>query len=127
MLSWSKRIQVGRIFTDVASAEELIPCPHDPVFIGLNYFQQLTKSAGVVTIIVGHFNFRYHPEFCFQVVFPDVNVYWFSWRSFVGVEEKREASIAEDYWRDVTLLYFQYRTTSMIRRPDCPFRIPIME
>jgi len=71
------------MFTDVASAEELIPCPLDPVLVGLDDFQQLAESAGVVAIIVGHFNFRYHPEFCFEIVFPDVNMHWFAGRSFV--------------------------------------------
>jgi hypothetical protein len=73
----------GSKCTRVALTEEFIPCPLYPVFVGLDDLQQLATSAGIVAIILGHADFRYQPEFCFQVVFLDVNVYRLTRRSFV--------------------------------------------
>src|SRR5260370_31444862 len=48
----------GSKCTRVALTEEFIPYPLDPLFVGLDDFQQLPKSAGIVAIIVGHADFR---------------------------------------------------------------------
>jgi hypothetical protein len=36
------------------------------------------------------------PEFCFVVVFLDVDVRWFARNSFIGIEEESELAMAED-------------------------------
>lgn len=91
MLSGSKR-------TCVALAEELIPCPFDSVFVRINDFQQLSERPSVVAIIVGHTDFRFQPEFCFQAVFLNVNMDGFTWSAFIGVEEKGKTAVAKDCW-----------------------------
>ena len=106
MLSASKWTRVGRMFTCVASAEEFIPCPLDPVFVRFDDLQQLAESAGIVAIIVGQPDFRFQPEFCFDVIFIDVDMNRLTRRSFIGIEEKCEPAITEDHWHNFTLPQF---------------------
>jgi hypothetical protein len=63
--------------------------------------QRLTKSAGVVAIILSHMNIWIQPEFRFHIVFFDVNMYRLMRRSLVGIEEEPESALAEDYWHNV--------------------------
>src|SRR6266568_9270487 len=91
MLSASKR-------TRVALTEELIPCPFDPLPVGLDDPDQLTKSSGIVAIIVGYLNRRSQPEFCLQLILFNMDVDWFTRRSFIGIEEKPEAALPKNDW-----------------------------
>ncbi len=82
--------------TRVALAEEVIPCLCDSVLVTLYDLQQLPQGAGIITIIVGHSDLRYQPEFRFQGVFLNMDVYGFTRRPFVRIKEKVEAAMTED-------------------------------
>jgi hypothetical protein len=82
----------------LALTEEFIPSPFDAVLVILDDLQQFPKRSSVVTIIVCHTHFRFQPEFCFNIVFFNVNVNRLAWRSFIGIEEKPETPMVENDW-----------------------------
>ena len=96
MLSESNR-------TLVALVEELIPCPFYAVLVDLDDLQQLPERSGVITVIVGQRHFRFHPEFCFACVFLNMNMNGLGRRAFIRIEEKPEATFAEDLWHGSTV------------------------
>jgi hypothetical protein len=90
-----------------------MPCPLDSVSIRRDNPHQLAKSAGVITIIVGHVNFRMQPEFRFLIIFLNVNVHRFARRSFVRIEEESEATLTKSYWHSNILLHFRPNNTHL--------------
>src|ERR1035438_5976600 len=86
----------GSKCTRVALTEEFIPSPFDTFLIVFDDLQQFPQLSSVVAIIVGYSEFRFQPEFCFQIVFFNVYVNRFARRSFIGIEEKLETTMMKD-------------------------------
>jgi hypothetical protein len=88
--------------TRLAINEEFIPFPLDQTPIVPNDIEQFTKSPSIVTIIVSHLDRRIQPKLCFHTVLLNVDMYWFTWRTFVGIKEKPETAFSKDGWHNAS-------------------------